>query len=124
MIIHSDDQPRSMWKLGKVLELLTGRDGEHRAAVLQVAGQERSAKHLRRPVQRLYPLESSVLEAHPRNSSMSGGDEGAREERSVLTGPNPVPVPPVRRSERVAGQIARDRLLAQALESGSESTEC
>lgn len=124
VIIHSDDQPRSMWKLGKVLELLTGRDGEHRAAVLQVAGQGRSAKRLQRPVQRLYPLESSVLEAQPRNPSMSRGDECAREERSVLTGPNPRPVPPVRRSERVAGQIARDRLLAQALESGSESTEC
>ncbi len=61
VIIHSDDQPRGMWKLGKVEELLTDPDGEHRAAVLRVAGQGRAAKRLRRPVRRLYPLETSVL---------------------------------------------------------------
>ena len=32
--IHSDDQPRAMWKLGKVKELLVGADGESRAAVI------------------------------------------------------------------------------------------
>ena len=46
-----------MWNLGKVEELLAGADGECRAAVVKVASQGRSVKYLRRPVQRLYPLE-------------------------------------------------------------------
>ena len=61
VIIDSDNQPRGMWKLGRVEELLTGPDGESRAAVLQVAGQRRSAKYLRHPVQRLYPLRCHSL---------------------------------------------------------------
>ena len=38
VVIHCDNQPRGMWKLGRVEELLTGADGEHRAAILRVAG--------------------------------------------------------------------------------------
>ena len=57
VIIHSDHQPRGMWNLGRVEELLVGKDGEARAAVLRMASQGRRAKHLRRPVQKLYLLE-------------------------------------------------------------------
>ena len=46
VIIHSDDQPRGMWSLGRVEELLVGNDGEARGAVLRVAGKGRRAKHL------------------------------------------------------------------------------
>ena len=59
VIIH-DEQPRAMWKLGNVEELLIGADGENRAAVLRVSGQGGVSKHLRRPVQRLYPIEMAV----------------------------------------------------------------
>ncbi len=129
VIIHSDDQPRGMWKLGKVEELLTGPDGEHRAAVLRVAGQGRAAKRLRRPVRRLYPLETSVLESQPRKTSASESDEIAGDERPLLPDAleaSPGPDPPVRRSGRVAAQTARDRLLAQALDActGADSDEC
>ena len=34
MIIHSDDQPRGMWNLGRVEKLLVGNDGEARGAIL------------------------------------------------------------------------------------------
>ena len=60
VVIHSDKQARGQWKLGRVEELLTGPDGQHGAAVVRVAGQKRTAKHLRRPVQKLYPVEMSV----------------------------------------------------------------
>ena len=126
VIIHSDDQPRGMWRLGKVEELLTGPDGEHRAAVLRVAGQGRSAKRLRRPVQRLYPLECSVPKTqspNPSESSASAGEDASDERLPVAELPRERD-PPVRRSERVASQVARDRLLAHALESGAESDEC
>ncbi len=49
-----------MWKLGLVEELLVGADGEKRAAVLRVSGQRRELKRLRRPVQKLYPIEMAV----------------------------------------------------------------
>ena len=57
VIIHDEGQPRSMWGLGLVKEVLIDNDGEVRAVVLQVAKQGSEAKHLSRPVQRLYPLE-------------------------------------------------------------------
>ena len=52
VVIDSEDQPRAMWKLGVVVELLIGTNGENRAAVLHVASQGRTIKHLRHPVQR------------------------------------------------------------------------
>ena len=33
VIIHSDDQPRGMWKFGRVEELLVGTDGEARSGL-------------------------------------------------------------------------------------------
>ena len=64
MIIHSDNQPRGMCKLGRVQELLTGPDGEPRAAVLQVASLGRNAKCLQHSLQRLYCLAMSSLGDH------------------------------------------------------------
>ena len=49
--------PRGLWKLGRIQELLTGRDGQTRAAVVRVALRDRQHVLLRRPVQLLYPLE-------------------------------------------------------------------
>ena len=46
VVIHSDNLARGQWKVGRVEELLTGPDGHHRAAVLRVAGQGRTAKRL------------------------------------------------------------------------------
>ena len=46
MIIHNEGQPRGMWSLGLVEEVLIGNDSEVRAAVLQVAKQGSEAKRL------------------------------------------------------------------------------
>ena len=61
VVIHNESQPRAMWKLGVVVELLVGADGENRAAVLRVAGQGRATKLLWHPVQRLFPIEMAVM---------------------------------------------------------------
>lgn len=34
VMVHSDDQPRGFWKLGRVEETVIGRDGEPQGAVL------------------------------------------------------------------------------------------
>jgi hypothetical protein len=55
VIIHDENQSRGLWKLGKI-ELIQGADGEVRGAVVKTYSGGRSHL-LRRPVQRLYPLE-------------------------------------------------------------------
>ena len=57
VLVH-DDVPRALWRLAKVEEVITGRDGHSRGAVIRVSGKNRS-KLLCRPIQRLYPLETS-----------------------------------------------------------------
>ena len=58
-IVHSIDQPRGFWKLGRVKEVLVRQDGETRGAVVQVAGRGCQATLLHHPIQLLYPLEVS-----------------------------------------------------------------
>ena len=60
VIIHEENRPRGLWKLGKVEELLKGNDGHVRGAVVRVASKEMSFTVLRRPVQHLYPVEFRV----------------------------------------------------------------
>ena len=60
IVILQEDKPRAMWRLAKVKELITGRDGKVRAAILTVpANDGQSTITLQRPVQVLYPLETS-----------------------------------------------------------------
>ena len=128
LIIHSDHQPRGMWNLGRIEELLVGKDDEARAAVLRVAGQGRKAKLLRCPVQKLYPLEIPSQDqklddtsSDPFNTTHELKD-GRQEEAVELTASDERPVlnctlSPlhVRRSRRTAASEARDRILAQTL---------
>lgn len=119
VVIHSDNQPRCMWKLGKVEELLTGPDGEPRAAVLRVAGKGRNAKCLRRPVQRLYPLEMAPYRAQTDVAANCSSDQTSDVERD---GPQPLPDESfqtdnqVKRPRRAAAAAARDQILAQAID--------
>ena len=72
VIVHDEQEKRGFWKIGLVLELLPGRDGEVWGAVIGVYSGGK-CKLLRRPVQRLYPLETS-------NSDLFGNE---RSESSV-----------------------------------------
>ena len=58
VILKNDSVTRAFWKLGKVEELLPGRDGVVRAAVITVSrGTSSSNQRLRRPIQHLIPIE-------------------------------------------------------------------
>ena len=123
--IHEDGQPRGMWKLGVVENLLVGRDQEVRAAVLRVPGRGRNIQHLSRPVQKLYPLEmpkekeshtdKSVPAENSSNDSCVNQDQESelQDQRSPL--PNLPSPPPSRRPRRAAADQAKDRMLAQFL---------
>ena len=124
VIVHSTDQPRGFWKLGRVKELLVGHDGEVQGAVLRVAGKGRQATVLRRPIQLLYPLEvttpPSESEQTPATSNQEQDISSALRSAEVQQDP-PLNVttkpPPQRQSRRAAAMEARDRLLAQSLNS-------
>lgn len=56
VIVHEENHPMGLWRLGRVRELIQGVDGNVRGALVRVqSGGGHST--IRRPVQRLYPLE-------------------------------------------------------------------
>ena len=49
--------PRNVWKVGKVVELVKGRDGETRGAKLLTVSNSGLQQNCYRPVQKLIPFE-------------------------------------------------------------------
>ena len=127
VVVHTKDQPRAFWKLGRIEEVLVGRDGEVRGAKVRVAGQGRRATTLHRPIQLLYPLEVSAQrkgrtgeETGPQtDETQPGAPEDVVNQSHVQPDPQPMRDQasdvPVRRSRRAAAQEARDKLLTQFL---------
>lgn len=62
VIVHDDVLPRGLWKRGRIQEILVGRDGVPRAALVKVASRDRQHTLLKRPLQLLYPLEVPQLQ--------------------------------------------------------------
>ena len=57
VIIHNDGAPRAFWKLGRVKELFTSKDGVVRGGAVEVLSGGKRLSLLRRPIQCLTPLE-------------------------------------------------------------------
>ena len=55
--VLEDNLPRSQWKLGRVEQLIHGADDRVRAAVVKVISKSGRPVTMKRPVQRLFPLE-------------------------------------------------------------------
>jgi len=60
--IYADKTPRQQWRLGKVEKLLRGRDNVARAAEVVTVDSSLRKTLLKRPIQKLYPLEINVLD--------------------------------------------------------------
>ena len=62
-----------LWRLGKVESLITGADGHTRGATVRVLSSGQSTTILKRPVQRLYPLEvqaeTNLMASNPPDTS-------------------------------------------------------
>ena len=54
--VHDESLPRAQWRMGVVCELIKGADKKTRGAVVRTVDKER-VSFLRRPLQRLFPLE-------------------------------------------------------------------
>lgn len=79
-VVHDEDLLRGLWRLAKVEGLITGADGLVRGATIRVKSTNRRASTLRRPVQRLYPLEINsedepVAMGNNENSALNPTDE-------------------------------------------------
>ncbi|KAL1471357.1 hypothetical protein MTO96_039985 [Rhipicephalus appendiculatus] len=57
VVLVQENRPRLLWKAGVIVSLFPGRDGEIKSCEVRTP----QGKHVRRPVQRLYPLEISEL---------------------------------------------------------------
>ncbi|CAB4015917.1 Hypothetical predicted protein [Paramuricea clavata] len=55
VVVHEDKIPRQLWKVGRVENLMHGRDGNVRAATIRTSSGGR-VQQLQRPIQRLHPI--------------------------------------------------------------------
>lgn len=53
VVVHSDEKWRGFWNLGKVEELISGKDNQIQGAIIRVYTGGKRSKLLRRPVQKL-----------------------------------------------------------------------
>ena len=59
VLVHDEKQPRLLWRMGKVEDLIKGEDNIVRGAVVRVQSGG-GITILRRPVQKQYPLELNL----------------------------------------------------------------
>ena len=64
VVVHDDNAKRSLWKLAVVEEVIRS-DGQVRGAVVKWSAPGGQANSLRRPVQKLYPVELCHPTASP-----------------------------------------------------------
>ena len=62
---------RLLWKLGIVKELLTGINGNVRAAVVMTTDSSNKSKQLRRSIQHLIPIEVRAEESNDSHQEMN-----------------------------------------------------
>ena len=60
VIIHDENQPRGLWRMGRVNGLMKGKDGKVRGASVKTKSKDSKQIIPRHPVQRLYPLETRI----------------------------------------------------------------
>ena len=77
VLVHEQSCPWGFWKVAKVKELIVGKDGHIRGAVLKLPLKNNQPTFLQRPIQHLYPPE--ISQAAP--SDKSSVDDAPRESR-------------------------------------------
>ena len=113
VVVHDENLPRGFWKLGRVEEVIAGRDGRVRGAAVRLASRKRQQTLIHRPIQLLYPLEIRDVQRDscigPSNGSVTDEPESQtssqQEEGSVR-----------RRSNRIAANQRDDRRRAIMLQ--------
>jgi hypothetical protein len=100
VLVHDENQPRLLWRMGKVEDLIKGEDNVVRGAVVRVQSGG-GTTILRRPVQKLYPLE---LNFDSKANRSEDTDVQHSEQHESLAGDSSLRNV---RPKRVAAQVAR-----------------
>ena len=97
VLVHDEKQPRLLWRMSKVENLIKGEDNIIRGAVIRVQSGGRTT-NLKRPVQKLYPLELNLNTKTIRNE-----DDAVQHSESQVGDSGQ----PMKHPKRVAAQVAR-----------------
>ena len=63
VLVHEENLPRGLWRLGRIENLMPGADGNIRGAAVRITSKGQGHPIIiNRPIQRLYPLEFSKQE--------------------------------------------------------------
>ncbi|CAB4041901.1 RNA-directed DNA polymerase from mobile element jockey, partial [Paramuricea clavata] len=74
--VYVEKTPRNLWRLGKVVKLFKGNDGQVRAVALRIWNKGKETITLQRPVRKVYPVEGSRIDettSVPVRSNQNGG---------------------------------------------------
>ena len=111
VVVHDENLPHGFWKLGRVEEVIAGRDGRVRGATVKLAARNRQQTLIHRPIQLLYPLEiHDEQSTGPSNGSITHEPES---QPSSQHSPRESPVEQdeggaTRRSKRIAANQSDD----------------
>ena len=116
VIVYDEHLPRGLWKLGRIVSVMKGRDGQIRGATVKTTSSDGRTIHLNRPIQRLYPLEVQAQSDASADTSTLESDASRQTDTSTpvrdFTRPRDVETSPDRdgrRSRRAAALQADDR---------------
>ena len=110
VLVHDENHPRTMWRLGRVSELIVGSDGQTRGATLEVSTNGKLST-LRRPISRLYPLEVEPKRNLDSEMSTAEGDESNQDRQMTTQSESPTSKrQPARAAAVRARQQVRDWL--------------
>ena len=109
VLVHDENQPRTMWRLGRVSELIVGSDGQTRGATLEVSTNGKLST-LRCPISRLYPLEVEPKSNLDSEMSTAEGDESNQDRQMTTQSESPTSKASKGRPDRAAVVRARQQV--------------
>ena len=80
-MLKNDATSRAFWKLGKVEELIPGRDGNVHAAVVKSVSDSGRPSRLRRVVQHLVPIEVKVQPEATVTNEVQAANQNGRQRK-------------------------------------------
>ena len=119
VVVHDENLPRGFWRLGRVEQVIAGRDGRVQGAAVRLASRSRQQTLIHGPIQLLYPLEVRDIQG----DSDVGQSNGSvtHEAESLTSSHTPKELPTQqddarRRSSRIAANQSNDRRRAIMLQ--------
>ena len=104
--VCDENQPRELWRLGRIVSTIEGPDGNIRGARVRVLSKKGRTTIIQQPIQHLYPLEVGTTNEEPNNSNDCTPDSTQQEIPQEPTADNDT-----RRARHSAAVEARDKII-------------